>query len=240
MAPVLERIQEDIRVALERDPAARTPLEVLLTYPGLHALLFHRVSHWMWGRKLRLSARVLSHLGRFVTGVEIHPGATIGRRFFIDHGMGVVIGETTQIGDNVTLYHGVTLGGVSTHRGKRHPTIEDNVVIGTGSRIMGPLTVGRDSKIGAGSVVIRSVPPNSTVVGVPGRVVSRSGAPAAGVDLAHDALPDPEWQEIEHLTGEIEALRRRVERVEGGAAKKDTSAARGPRRGPAARKLVSK
>lgn len=218
---MFDRLREDIEVALERDPAARSRLEVLLTYPGVHALLFHRASHWLWGRKRHLSARLLSHLSRALTGIEIHPGANIGRRFFIDHGAGVVIGETTEIGDNVTIYHGVTLGGVSTERGKRHPTVGDYVVIGNGSAVMGPLVIGRNSKVGAGSVVIRDVPPNSTVVGVPGRVVARDPIPLKTVDLDHDVLPDPEGQAIESLSKQIEELWRRIGELEKGGASEE-------------------
>ncbi|MEW6778254.1 MAG: serine O-acetyltransferase [Bdellovibrionota bacterium] len=210
------RLKEDISAAQERDPAARSRLEVFLTYAGVHALLFHRFAHWFWQHGMKLVARLISHFARFLTGVEIHPGATIGRRFFIDHGMGVVIGETTEIGDDVTIYHGVTLGGVSTHKGKRHPTIESNVVIGSGARIMGPLTVGKNSKIGAGSVVIQNVPPNSTVVGIPGKVVARNVIPAGSVDLDHDVLPDPEGQAIEDLSKQLDELRERLARLEGG------------------------
>src|SRR5437773_9614451 len=178
------RLREDIAVVFERDPAARTTWEVLTCYPGLHALVWHRtVANPLWRSGLRWLARWLSHWGRWLTGIEIHPAATIGRRVFIDHGMGVVIGETTEIGDDVTLYQGVTLGGTSTHKGKRHPTIEDFVVITTGATVLGPVTVGHGSRIGAGSVVIHSVPPNSTVVGIPGRVVRGDGAHGGNLEL---------------------------------------------------------
>ncbi|MRR35316.1 serine O-acetyltransferase, partial [bacterium] len=168
------RLHEDIQSVKERDPAARSSIEVFFCYPGLHAIWFHRVAHWFWKRNLFFLGRFLSHLGRFCTGIEIHPGATIGRRLFIDHGMGVVIGETAEIGDNVTIYHGVTLGGVSLEKGKRHPTIGDGVVIGAGAKVWGAITIGANSRIGANAVVVRSVPANSVVIGVPGQVVVRS------------------------------------------------------------------
>ncbi|MGB9801296.1 MAG: serine O-acetyltransferase, partial [Thermanaerothrix sp.] len=187
---MFQTLREDIESVFERDPAARTFLEVLLTYPGLHAIWLHRVAHWLWRRRLKLIARWLSTLNRFLTGIEIHPGAKIGRRFFIDHGMGVVIGETAEVGDNVTMYHGVTLGGVSLEKGKRHPTIEDDVVIGAGAKVLGNIVVGRGSRIGANAVVVKSVPPNSVVVGVPGQVVVRSQPRPAAPDLQHDKLPD--------------------------------------------------
>ena len=213
---MFQRIKEDVSTALQRDPAARTWFEVLLTYPGVHALLFHRLCHWLWGHGMNLSARFIAHISRLLTGIEIHPGATIGHHFFIDHGMGVVIGETTEIGDHVTIYHGVTLGGVSTHRGKRHPTIEDHVVIGTGARVMGPLTIGHNSRVGAGSVVIADVPANATVVGIPGRVVMREHLPP-DIDLEHNILPDPEGQALDALSKEVAELRKRLEEIERGA-----------------------
>ncbi len=168
-------LMEDIRTVLERDPAARTRLEVLLCYPGLHALWAHRLNHAVWNLGLTTLARFLSHLCRFFTGVEIHPAAKIGRRLFIDHGMGVVIGETAVIGDDVTIYQQVTLGGSGKRRGKRHPTIEKGVVIGAGAKVLGDVTVGEGSQVGAGSVVVKDVPPHATVVGVPGRVIMRDG-----------------------------------------------------------------
>ncbi len=171
---MFEQLKEDVRSVFERDPAARTTLEVLTTYPGLHALLLHRASHWLWRQGAKWLARVLSHLGRWLTGIEIHPGARIGRRFFIDHGLGVVIGETTEIGDDVTLYQGVTLGGTSWNPGKRHPTVGNNVVIGAGAKVLGPFRVGDGARIGSNAVVIKEVPPNATVVGIPGRVVVRA------------------------------------------------------------------
>ena len=169
---MFSRIREDIQCAFERDPAARNAFEVLTTYPGIHAVLMHRLSHWLWGHGLKWLARVLSNIARLFTGIEIHPGARIGRRFFIDHGMGVVIGETTEIGDDCTLYHGVTLGGTSWDKGKRHPTLGRDVVIGAGAKILGPIMIGDDVRIGSNAVVLKDVPQGMTVVGVPGRLVS--------------------------------------------------------------------
>ena len=168
---MFERLREDVNSVFHRDPAARNTFEVLTNYPGLHALLCHRFSHWLWGLGLKWIARTFSSIARWLTGIEIHPGATIGRRFFIDHGMGVVIGETTVIGDDVTLYQGVTLGGTSWNKGKRYPTLGDGVVVGAGAKILGPFTVGEGAKIGSNSVVTKEVPPGATVVGIPGRVV---------------------------------------------------------------------
>ncbi len=175
MISFFKSVREDIAAVFERDPAARSTLEILLCYPGLHAIWFHRVNHWLWKHKLYLAARFLSHVGRFLTAIEIHPGATIGRRFFIDHGMGVVIGETTIVGDDVTLYQGVTLGGTGKDKGKRHPTLGNNVVIGGGAKILGNITLGENCRVGAGSVVLRDVPDNSTIVGVPGHIIYRDG-----------------------------------------------------------------
>lgn len=172
---MFDRMNEDIRCVFERDPAARSRLEVLTTYPGMHAIWFHRLNHRLWKVGLRWLARFLSHLGRWLTGIEIHPGAEIGRRFFIDHGMGVVIGETAVIGDDCTLYHGVTLGGTSWKEGKRHPTLRNNVVVGAGAKILGPITVGEGARIGSNSVVIKEVPPRATVIGIPGHLVSERG-----------------------------------------------------------------
>lgn len=218
---VWQRIREDVRTIFDRDPAARSAWEIVFAYPGFHALLIHRVSNWLWRRELQTLARVLSHVGRFLTGIEIHPGATIGRRFFIDHGMGVVIGETTEIGDDVTLYQEVTLGGTSTHRGKRHPTVEDWVVVGTGAKILGPVTIGRHSRVGAGSVVVSSVPAHSTVVGIPGKVVSigakhaPSGEPV--IDLDHADLPDPIQRALATVLDQVERLEKRVNELTGGS-----------------------
>jgi serine O-acetyltransferase len=208
-------IRDDMRAVFDHDPAARSGLEVILCYPGFHAVLVHRLAHRLWRGNLKLLARWLSHLGRFLTGIEIHPGATIGRRFFIDHGMGVVIGETSEIGDNVILYQGVTLGGTSHSKGKRHPTIEDGVVIGAGAKVLGPFTVGAGSMVGAGSVVIHEVPPNSTVVGVPGRATSKDGKKDNLADLDHDRLPDPVERAIESLSGKIGELEEEVRRLRG-------------------------
>ncbi len=200
-------VREDIRSVFNRDPAARSTAELLLAYPGLHAVWAHRTEHWLWEHGLKLLARWLSHVTRFMTGIEIHPGAQIGRGFFIDHGMGVVIGETAVIGKCVTLYHGVTLGGTSLEKGKRHPTLEDEVVVGAGAKILGNITIGAHSRIGANAVVVRSVPPNSVVVGIPGQVVVRSQPAAEGPDLEHGRLPDT-------IGESVSALMKRVEEIE--------------------------
>ena len=199
-------IKEQVDTIFREDPAARSVLEILLCYPGFHAILLHRLAHWLNRHKLRLMARVVSQVGRALTGIEIHPGATIGRRFFIDHGMGVVIGETTEIGDDVLLYQGVTLGGTGNERGKRHPTIGNNVVIGTGAKVLGNIHIGNHVRVGAGSVVVRPVPDNSTVVGIPGRIVRGP----AHVDLEHGRLPDPEGQLIEELAKRVYELEHQV------------------------------
>ena len=208
-------MKEDVQVVFDRDPAARSTLEIVLTYPGVHALFFYRVAHWLWTRDLKLIARLVANIGRFLTGVDIHPGANIGRRLFIDHGMGVVIGETTDIADDVTLYQGVTLGGTSLNKGKRHPTIEDHVIITTGATVLGPVTIGARSRIGAGSVVIHPVPPDATVVGIPGRVVRRDGVQHAPglelVDLDHGDLPDPVARAISILLDHVEKLEHKLE-----------------------------
>jgi serine O-acetyltransferase len=216
---MLDAIRRDIRAVLERDPAARSALEVLLCYPGVHALCFHRLAHAIWRRGWPTSARLLSHVARFLTGIEIHPAAKLGPGLFIDHGMGVVIGETAEVGENVTLLQGVTLGGTSLRRGKRHPTLGDNVVGGAGAKIIGAFKIGDGSRIGAGSVVVREVPTNSVVVGVPGRVTYRDGQRVAGeIDLDQSDLPDPVSKAIEQLVerirsleGELETLRKKVE-----------------------------
>ena len=207
------RMKSDIDAVFDRDPAARSILEVILCYPGLHAVWFHRISHWLWGNELYLLGRFVSHLGRFFTGIEIHPGATLGRGLFIDHGMGVVIGETAEIGENVTIYHGVTLGGVSLEKKKRHPTIGNNVVIGSGAKILGPFTVGDDSKIGSNSVVVKEVPPNSTVVGIPGRVVMGAEAPTHKADLEHGQMPDPEAKAISCIFDQLRELERKYQEL---------------------------
>ena len=212
---MLEQMRRDIRTVLERDPAARSAVEVLLCYPGVHAIWLHRPAHWLWKSGFRLPARLLSHLGRFLTGIEIHPAAVLGPGLFIDHGMGVVIGETAQVGENVTLLHGVTLGGTSLKREKRHPTLGDNVVVGAGAGVFGAFTIGSGSRIGAGSVVVREVPPNSVVVGVPGRVTSRDGQRVTGgIDLNQVDLPDPLARTLEHLIDRIGFLEAEVERLQ--------------------------
>jgi serine O-acetyltransferase len=192
MVTFLRMMREDVQSVFERDPAARSTLEILSSYPGLHAIWGYRIAHWFWTRRMKLVARWLSHVFRFLTGIEIHPGASIGPKFFIDHGMGVVIGETAEIGENVTLYHGVTLGGTTLQKGKRHPTLEANVVVGAGAKILGAIVVGAGSRIGANAVVNKTVPPNSVVVGVPGQVVARSQPRPADAppDLNHNVLPD--------------------------------------------------
>lgn len=207
-----ELMREDIASVFERDPAARSTLEILMSYPGLHAIWGHRISHWLWRHDLRLIARWISHIFRFLTGIEIHPGATIGPRFFIDHGMGVVIGETSEVGADVTLYHGVTLGGTSLHKGKRHPTLGDKVVVGAGAKILGAITIGEGTRVGANAVVVKSVPPNSVVVGVPGQVVARSKPrPAADApDLDHGQMPDLIGVSLVSAMERIERLEERV------------------------------
>lgn len=205
-------LREDLRTVFAKDPAARNTLEVIFCYPGLHALWLHRIAHFLWRHKLRFVGRLLSHINRFFTGIEIHPGATIGRRFFIDHGMGVVIGETAEIGDDVLMYQGVVLGGTSHEKKKRHPTIGNNVVIGAGATLLGAINVGDGARIGAGSVVVQSVPPGTTVVGVPGRAVEERRMPTW--DLEHDKLPDPFNEAIRQvLEGQAE-LARRLQSIE--------------------------
>ncbi len=205
---MFQTMRNDIRSVFERDPAARSALEILVCYPGLHAMWGHRIAHWLWVRGLKLPGRWISHLFRALTGIEIHPGATIGPRFFIDHGMGVVIGETAEIGADVTLYHGVTLGGTSLAKGKRHPTLADRVVVGAGAKILGAITIGADSRIGANAVVVKSVPPNSVVVGVPGQIVTRSKPHTAqdAPDLNHAQLPDMIAAKLISLTARVETL----------------------------------
>jgi serine O-acetyltransferase len=205
---MVETIRRDIQVVFERDPAARSVLEVLLCYPGLHAIWGYRLAHWLWTQELKLLARWISHVVRWLTGIEIHPGAKIGPGFFIDHGMGVVIGETTEIGPDVTLYHGVTLGGVSSEKVKRHPTLEKCVVVGAGAKILGAITIGENSRIGANAVVVKPVPPDSVVVGVPGEIVKRSHP--RPVDLEHGRLPDVIGDTLISLMARVEALERQV------------------------------
>jgi len=217
---MFETIRRDIAAVFERDPAARSTWEVLLCYPGLHAVWGHRLSHWLWTHRLRTLARWVSQLARGLTGIEIHPGASIGPGFFIDHGMGVVIGETSEVGAEVTLYHGVTLGGTSLLKGKRHPTIGDRVVIGAGAKVLGAIHVGDDSRIGANAVVVKSVPANSVVVGVPGQIVSRSRPHLASdaPDLNHTALPDLIGVSLASLLVRVDALEARLNGHAEGAA----------------------
>lgn len=215
----MQRLKKDVAVIFERDPAARNVLEVILCYPGFHALLFHRAAHWCYYRRLTLLARLISQFSRFLTGIEIHPGAKLGEGIFIDHGMGVVIGETAEVGNNVTLYQGVTLGGTGKEKGKRHPTIGNNVVISTGAKVLGNIKIGDDVKIGAGSVVLRDVPDNCTVVGVPGKVVVRNGrkiadAEVSEIDLRHDELPDPVAEMLLCLQRQIQRLEQKIEQME--------------------------
>lgn len=210
---VLALIKEDIACVFHRDPAARTLLEVLTTYPGVHAIFMYRLANRLWNRGWRYLPRFLSYLGRIWTSIDIHPGATIGRRFFIDHGAGVVIGETAEVGNDVTLYHGVTLGGVSWNKGKRHPTLGDQVVVGAGAKILGPITIGSHARVGANSVVISPVPENKTVVGIPGKVVQSK--PAADesldhIDLNHHLIPDPVADAISCLLERIRLLEEQV------------------------------
>ena len=203
---------DDLRAALDRDPAATNPIEVVLTYPGLHALLVHRLAHFLYVIGIPILPRVVSHISRMLTGIEIHPGATIGRGLFIDHGMGVVVGETSEIGNNVTMYQGVTLGGTGQERGKRHPTIGDNVMIGVGAKILGAITVGENSKIGAGAVVLNDVPPNSTAVGVPAKVVTFHVPDGSSRRVEY--LPDPEADMISNLHQKVSELDERLKELE--------------------------
>jgi serine O-acetyltransferase len=216
MSHFVGSIREDVATVQERDPAARSRLEVFLCYSGLHAVWFYRINHWLWNHGFWLLARWLSQVACFLTGIEIHPGAKIGRRLFIDHGLGVVIGETAIIGDDVTLYQGVTLGGTGKEHGKRHPTIEDEVVIGSGAKVLGNITVGRNCRIGAGSVVLRSVPENSTVVGVPGHIIFRNGERVVITDPKQ--INDPLSEALAAVATEVNRLRDRVQRLEGAEA----------------------
>jgi len=213
MPHLLALIREDVATVFERDPAAKSRLEVLLCYSGLHAMWFYRGNHWMWNHRLFLLARWLSQVARFLTGIEIHPGAKIGRRLFIDHGMAVVIGETAIVGDDVTLYQGVTLGGTGKEHGKRHPTIEDGVVIGGGAKVLGNITVGRNCRIGAGSVVLRNVPEDSTVVGVPGHIIFREGKRVVITDPKQ--INDPLSEALAAVANEVNKLRARIQQLEG-------------------------
>ena len=216
-------IGNEISAVFGRDPAVRSRLEVVLCYPGFHAILFYRASHWLWRRGLKLLGRCVSHLGRFFTGIEIHPGAAIGKQLFIDHGMGVVIGETTEVGDRVTLYHGVTLGGTTWNKGKRHPTLGDDVVVGAGAKILGPVAVGAGAAVGSNAVVVKDVPPGATAVGIPARVVDRSApkkaddARFAAYGAATPDMPDPVSKAINGLLEHIAGLDARIAELEGGA-----------------------
>ncbi|MEF3303387.1 serine O-acetyltransferase EpsC [Paenibacillus sp. GYB003] len=209
---MFRNMRSDIQAVFDNDPAARSIFEVVLTYSGLHAVWAHRVAHAFYRRRWFTVARIISQVSRFMTGIEIHPGAKIGRRLFIDHGMGVVIGETCEIGDDVVLYQGVTLGGTGKETGKRHPTLGNNVVVGSGSKVIGSFTVGDNSKIGANAVVLKEVPPNSTVVGNPGRIVKRDGV-SMQHKLDHDKLPDPLIESLRHMEKQIEDLKTEVERL---------------------------
>lgn len=210
---LLGTLRRDIQSALERDPAARSSLEILLGYSGVHALWGYRMAHWLWAHHLKLAGRLLSQLTRFLTGIEIHPGARIGQGLFIDHGMGLVIGETAVIGEDVTLYHGVTLGGTSLEKGKRHPTLGDRVVVGAGSKILGAITIGSDTRIGANAVVVKSVPANSVVVGVPGQNIARSKPHHASdaPDLDHTSLPDLVGVSLVDLIKRVESLEQQLD-----------------------------
>lgn len=209
---VFKRMKEDMDVIFEQDPAARTYLEVFLTYSGLHAVWMHRIAHAFYRKKLFFIARFISQFSRFLTGIEIHPGARIGRRLFIDHGMGVVIGETCEIGNDVTIYQGVTLGGTGNEKGKRHPTIKDNALIATGAKVLGSITIGEHSKVGAGSVVLKDVPAHSTVVGIPGRIVIQNGKKVRK-DLDHHKLPDPVADRCNQLQEQINLLKEEIKQL---------------------------
>ncbi|OGW07820.1 MAG: serine O-acetyltransferase [Nitrospinae bacterium RIFCSPLOWO2_12_39_16] len=205
------QISRDIKVIFQRDPAARSILEIIFCYPGFHALLFYRISHWLWRNRLLFLGRFISNIGRFFTGIEIHPAAKIGGGFFIDHGMGVVIGETTEIGENCTIFQGVTLGGVSLDKGKRHPTLKDNVIVGAGATILGPVTIGSNSRIGAGSVVVNEVPPDSTVLGIPGKVVYTGAQPPDSfVDIDYGDISDPVAKAIKCIINRVSIIEKEI------------------------------
>ncbi|MDX8395628.1 MAG: serine O-acetyltransferase [Mariprofundaceae bacterium] len=210
---MFQMIREDIRSAFDRDPAARTTWEVITCYPGLHAIWMYRVANASWRHGFCWFGRWMMHIARWVTGIEIHPGATIGRRFFIDHGMGIVIGETTDIGDDVTLYHGVTLGGTTWREEKRHPTLEDGVIVGAGAKVLGPITIGQESRIGANSVVLRDVPAHSTVIGIPGTVVGTTDSliEDGKINLDHHLMPDPVAEALRHMLQMIDDVNSRVD-----------------------------
>jgi len=221
---MFKALREEIDSVFGRDPAVRSRVEVMLCYPGFHAILFYRLSHWIWGKGFKLLGRFVSHVGRWLTGIEIHPGATIGKRFFIDHGMGVVIGETAEVGDDVTLYHGVTLGGTTWQKGKRHPTLGNGVVVGAGAKILGPITVGDGALIGSNAVVVRDVPPGVTIVGIPGRAVDhdrRAKHEAETHFAAYGAstpdMPDPVSKAINGLLNHVSVLEARIKDLESAA-----------------------
>lgn len=213
---IFKHFREEIDAVMARDPAARSRLEVVLCYPGFHALVFHRVAHSAWQRGWHITGRFLSHLGRLLTGIEIHPGATVGRRVFIDHGMGVVVGETSEVGNNVTLYQGVTLGGTSLEKGKRHPTLEDGVIVGAGAKILGPLRIGAGARVGSNAVVLKDVPAGATVVGIPAREVGAQRAKPTEFCAYGSAgdLPDPVARALDSLCGDLVALQKRVSELE--------------------------
>ena len=220
---MFDTVKEDIKVVFERDPAARTAIETLTACPGLHAILFHRLNHWLWKKKLYLLARVSAHIARFLTGIEIHPGATIGQRFFIDHGMGIVIGETAEIGNNCSIYHGVTLGGTTWNKGKRHPTLEDDVVIGAGAKVLGPITIGKGSHIGSNAVVVKNVPEESTVVGIPGHVVTNKERKTKRDEIAENVgfdayaaadMPDPVSNAIDGVLDHLHDMQTKIDELE--------------------------
>ena len=211
---MFERLKEDIRTIVERDPAARSAAEVLFCYPGLHALAFHRAAHWCWLQGWTGFARWISHVGRFLTGIEIHPGARIGRRVFIDHGMGVVIGETTIIGDNCLLYQGVTLGGTGKDKGKRHPTLGDNVMVGAGAKVLGPINIGNNVKVAANAVVLKDIPDNCTAVGVPARIARMAGQKVQQQDLDQIHIPDLTMEDITMLKSAVTCLRAEMSKLE--------------------------
>lgn len=207
---MIDQIKEDVEIALEKDPAARNFWEVLLCYPGVHALIFYRISHWLWNHGLKFVGRALSYVARWMTGIEIHPAAKIGHRLFIDHGMGVVIGETSEVGDNVFMYHGVTLGGLSMKKGKRHPTIGDHVMLGAGAQVLGPIEIGNHTKIGSGSVVVEQVPEYSTVIGVPGRVVFTGVGDDQQDEDGIQSFPDPMARAIECMLERLPQMEREI------------------------------
>lgn len=209
---MFRQMKADIKAVLERDPAAKGILEIIICYPGVHALFFHRIAHKLYKTKFVVLARLISQFSRWITGIEIHPGAKLGKGVFIDHGTGVVIGETAEVGENVTIYQGVTLGGTGKDKGKRHPTILENCIIGAGAKVLGPFTVGANSKIGAGSVVLSEVPPNSTVVGIPGKVVANNGVKVDN-QLDHSDLPDPMMVLVACLQNQIQELQRDIKEL---------------------------